>query len=259
MNTIQILDDKPINWPGQKSQVVISGTGLELQEILPGEYYTYGTYQFSDLVDLSEAYTVRLSSYIKATPLGSGVSADWSVTTEVRTTIGTLEVIADWNTMAEIDPIAPIGRAEWTEWLEFYAGEFTGRYFQFRLIFKTAQPARNIYVDTAEIHIDMPDRIEADEDVICPAGGLTVNFDPAFRVAPSIAISAQGLQSGDYYVITGRTRLGFTIAFYDSADAPIERTFDWMANGYGRVYTANILDTRYPISMKDIGDSEWPR
>jgi hypothetical protein len=49
-----------------------------------------------------------------------------------------------------------------------------------------------------------------------------------------VGVTAQNMQAGDYFQITGVTSTGFTISFYDSSANPITRNFTWSATGYGR-------------------------
>jgi len=71
--------------------------------------------------------------------------------------------------------------------------------------------------------------------VICPNTGLNVTFAPAFKAKPAIAVSGQNMATGDYYVVTNQSATGFTINFYDSTNTGIQRTFDYVAKGYGFV------------------------
>jgi hypothetical protein len=41
------------------------------------------------------------------------------------------------------------------------------------------------------------------------------------------------MQTGDFYTLTSKTRSGFTINFFNSAGANVDRTFDYMAKGFG--------------------------
>jgi len=50
-----------------------------------------------------------------------------------------------------------------------------------------------------------------------------------------VGIAAQNLNSGDYYAITAKSATGFTITFYNSSNAAVDRTFDYVAKGYGEV------------------------
>jgi len=50
-----------------------------------------------------------------------------------------------------------------------------------------------------------------------------------------VGISASNLTSGDYYAITSKSASGFTITFYNSGDSVVDRTFDYVAKGYGEL------------------------
>ena len=41
------------------------------------------------------------------------------------------------------------------------------------------------------------------------------------------------MATGDYYAITSESRTGFTIHFYNSSGASLDRNFGYVANGYG--------------------------
>jgi hypothetical protein len=56
---------------------------------------------------------------------------------------------------------------------------------------------------------------------------------PAFRGLAGLGISAQGLASGDWYEITGKSAAGFTIQFRNAAGDGVARSFDYVARGYG--------------------------
>jgi hypothetical protein len=51
---------------------------------------------------------------------------------------------------------------------------------------------------------------------------------------PSVGVTAQNLQAGDYFQITGVTGTGFTISFFNSGGSAVTRNFTWSATGYGR-------------------------
>jgi len=64
---------------------------------------------------------------------------------------------------------------------------------------------------------------------------FAVTFNPAFKVAPAIGIAAQNLAQGDYYEITSKSATGFTITFKNSGGSAVNRTFDYVAKGYGEL------------------------
>ena len=79
----------------------------------------------------------------------------------------------------------------------------------------------------------MEKRTESSQDVVSDASGTTITFVNAFFAVPSIGISAQGLQTGDYYQITSKSKTAFTIRFYNSSNVGISRTFDYQVVGHG--------------------------
>jgi len=83
----------------------------------------------------------------------------------------------------------------------------------------------------------MPDRTIAVADTASGTGGKAMTFSPAFKTLSGLGISAQGLASGDYYDITSKTATGFTIEFFNSGTTSIDKTFDYVAKGYGKITT----------------------
>ena len=64
--------------------------------------------------------------------------------------------------------------------------------------------------------------------------GLTGTDVAANAQLPSIGIVAQNMASGDYYNVTSVSDTGFTVAFKDSNNSAVNRSFYWTAVGYGR-------------------------
>ena len=91
-------------------------------------------------------------------------------------------------------------------------------------------------VQLFDVSLDMPDRVDGKENVACPAAGVSVLYSPPFMNNPAVAIVAQGMATGDYYTITGKSSTGFTIRFFNSSNVGVARTFDWVAKGYGFKY-----------------------
>ena len=92
-------------------------------------------------------------------------------------------------------------------------------------------------VSILQVTVDMPDRIASGADITSgtSAGGKVVNFTPAFKAVPAIGIAAQNLAQGDYYTITSKSASSFTIKFLNSSGTVVDRTFDYVAQGYGEL------------------------
>ena len=61
----------------------------------------------------------------------------------------------------------------------------------------------------------------------------SITFTNNFYATPNITVTGQDLASGDYFVITNKTKTGFDVVFKNSSDTIINKTFDYQANGYG--------------------------
>ena len=195
-----------------------------------------GIYEFSQTVDLGETFTSRISSQIRVFGVDLAQDAfslpdifavediffddpgNWDVTQQIRTTIDD-----------------PAGSPLWSEWEDFIVGDYTARGYQFRLRLDSLAGGVSPIVTALSATVDMPDRVEAAENLSVPIEGLTVIFDPPFRRLDGVSTSEQDLATGDYAVISNKGAAGFDIAFRDAAGQPIERTFDYVAKGFGRV------------------------
>ena len=108
-----------------------------------------------------------------------------------------------------------------------------GRYFKFRLKLSSGDNKARPEVTKMQIKLVMEKRLESEEDVVSGAGAKAITYTNAFYASPAIGIAAQNMVTGDYYAITSKTKTGFTITFYNSSASAQNRTFDYVAKGYG--------------------------
>ena len=108
-----------------------------------------------------------------------------------------------------------------------------GRYFKFRLKLTSGNNKSRPEVTKMQILLVLEKRLESEEDVVSGAGAKAITYTNAFYNSPAIGIAAQNMATGDYYTITSKTKTGFTITFYNSSAAAQNRTFDYVAKGYG--------------------------
>lgn len=200
-----------------------------------------GFYYFGNSVDLGDVYTARLTATLKTTRL------DYVNTFDDATGLFDLregefdgDVNAFDNTDVELQVRHtnddPAGTPTWSSWSNFVVGDYTNRAFEFRLRMTTGDTQATPVVEEVSVSVDMQDRVLSGEDIASGAGSYAVTFSPAFKAAPAIGISAT-LATGDYYEITGKSASGFTITFKNSGGTAVDRTFDYVAKGYGRAST----------------------
>lgn len=259
LNIIEEIDDAP-GFAGNKDKIVKFGDAIILQEMVSGgpgyeQYWPEGEYFYTNLLDLGEIYTVRLQALIDAEgftiddlmvnwttlaeveTLSSVGSSDWDVEVYVRGT-DAHNVIAEWPTMAAINPISEGVQTNWTDWRKIENGDFTARIFQFKMNLKSFKSNVSPRVFDAIIRADMPDRDEADQNILSNAGSTKqITYSAPFAgpgTTPNIQISIDNAQTGDYWALINRTLAGFEIEIFDSTNTSVQRQFDWYAKGYGR-------------------------
>jgi hypothetical protein len=108
-----------------------------------------------------------------------------------------------------------------------------GKFFKFRCKITSDNNKVRAKVHSLEFKVNFEKRTEAGQDVTASASGTTITFVNSFYATPSIGISAQGLETGDYYQITSKSKTSFTIRFYNSSNTGISKTFDYQVVGYG--------------------------
>jgi len=200
---------------------------------------TEGYYYFDNNTDLGAVFLVRATATIKSSRrdyVNQFDSASGLFDSRSGYFDGDVNAFDNTNVAMECRFTAddPSGTPTWSEWKEFQVSDFKARGLQFRARLSTTDTQATPVVTYLRVQLDMGDRTESGDDVASGAGSKAVTFSRAFQATPAIGIGAQDLQTGDYYVLSSKTRSGFTITFYDSSDTAVSRTFDYVAKGYGR-------------------------
>jgi len=197
-------------------------------------YAPEGYYYFTEVVDLGAKYTSRVSAAIDA--FGEWSSDDFFALSDAFERDDWFGGIGGlWDVSVEISTTDddPSGTPVWSDWVPLVTGDIAARGYRFRAKLESLQSDVTPVVNGLSATVDMPDRVIAGNDLAVPASGRIVTFTPAFRHLQGMSVVLQGMATGDYYDITGKTEAGFTIVFKNAAGTPIARTFDYVAKGYG--------------------------
>lgn len=232
-NVVQTITESP-TFPGTKTNCEVISSALL---ITSGN--TSGTYVFDGDIDLGAKYQCRLTNSITVQRFDRSNLFD-SAGGLFDSRAGQFDGVGDFDDIDTEIQVRhtdddPSGAPTWSDWRQFDVGEYAARAFQFRLLLSGDSTNVSPQVTALSVTIDMPDRVIADSDIASGAGAKSVTFSPAFKSLQGIGIAAQNLVSGDYYTITSKSVSGFTITFYDSGDNAVDRTFDYVARGYGEV------------------------
>ena len=203
-----------------------------------GAVASSGVYQFANYVDLGQKYVSRVQANVRVSFLDYANSFDAAAglfddregnfdgdeaqfdTTTVKTQVS----------LTDDDPA---GSPTWSDWQDFFVGDVAARALRFRAVLATSDDNNTPAVRELSVEVDMPDRVEADDDITY-TGSQVVNFPTAFKVTPAIGIAAS-LADGDRYEISGKSRTGFTITTYTGGSISSNpTTIDYVAKGYGK-------------------------
>lgn len=108
-----------------------------------------------------------------------------------------------------------------------------GRYFKFRCKITCDNAKVRAKVHDLIFTVNFEKRVDSGQDITASASGTTVTFNNSFFAVPSVSVMGQGMAVGDFFTLSGKTKNGFTIQFFNSSNTGISRTFDYSAQGYG--------------------------
>jgi predicted phage tail protein len=248
INLIESINDYP-NWSGTLA-------GSELDGGNPSSSGDWGSvvqecfYYYEHIFDAGSIYELRISSKLQAhgsrfedfminwvplssvSSLSSVKSSQFSATLEVRTA-NEANFINDWTPIESAKPIGGLNLDAWSEWRPCEVGDFTGRFFHFRIRLQSFDSYVKSVIDDGLIEIDVRDRIDSFSDLPVPQSGLTVNFDPAFMEPPTLAITTEN-SLATRYDVSNKTRTSFDINLFDENGNAVSGQIDVLALGYGR-------------------------
>jgi len=133
----------------------------------------------------------------------------------------------------------------------FTNGTYKGRGFQFLVNLVSNDPAQDIRVFELGYTASMDQRTEQSPSTLRSVDSnnnpvaKAVTFQHPFfsgtsslggvnSTLPSIGITAQNMQSGDFFEISNVSGTGFTVHFKNSSNASVDRNFTYQAVGFGK-------------------------
>lgn len=248
LNILQTVTESP-GFTGTKTDVEVSGSVLTLSagsnvddyglidDIVDwdntGNVRPTGTYLFNNDIDIGTVQTSRLTSNMVALGVDLLNQVDDWVDIDTQESIdGGLITDVGATLFVRTTNDDPAGSPNWSEWQPFFVGDWTARAFEFKVELFTNSITHNIEISTLEVTVDMPDRDEYGEDIVSGATTYSVTYTKSFNINPALSITAQNMNTGDYYTISNKDATGFDIDFFNSGATQVSRTFDYHAKGY---------------------------
>ena len=196
------------------------------------DLYSYGTYEFANIIDLGLKYTSRVTASITQTADNLDDTFD--------STAGLFDDTPsnfDGDTPANCDAHLEIATSDdnvtYTSFRNFVIGDYSARYLKFRVYMSSKDLASTPVISALSVTVDMPDRIFSGNDIVSGIGTKSITFTiPYYSSNYAVGITGQSMATGDYFLLTSKTINGFDVAFKNSSDTGISKTFDYISKGY---------------------------
>lgn len=234
LNFVETITENP-TFAGVKTDVVVDSNSRLL---LDGT--TTGEYEFDNVVDLGAVFTSRVTANIIYFREEFGTSFD-DAGGNFDDRPGLFDGDGDFDDVnvelyVSTTEDSLSGTPTWSAYQKFYVGDYKARCLRFKAILTAANTEISPAIDELEVTVDMPDRIEYNNNVSSGtgSGGYSVTYTNPFYSTPAVGVSIDNMATGDYYEFVSKSSTGFTIRFKNSGGTVIDRTFDWIARGYGK-------------------------
>ncbi len=197
---------------------------------------TRGLYPADTIDDRAELID-RWSDFDGTLPDDTSAEVYFRTSNQVTTNEELLLEDGDFFLLEDNDKIQMESDIDFGPWIPMESGRFTARQFQFKCELLSDHIDQTPVVDELGFTMQLELRTESSPTIASGAGAKAVTFTNGFYQEPNIGITAFNLASGDYYVVTSASRTGFTITFFNSSNAAIDRNFQYQAVGYGTEQT----------------------
>jgi hypothetical protein len=209
-----------------------SGTSFFDSGITSFDLYSTGNYVFASPIDIGAVYTSRVTASITQTSDNADDLFD-ARTGNFDDASSSFDGDTPANCNAHIEIALSNDNINYTSFRNFVVGDYTARYYKFRVVLTSFDLASTPVISALSVSIDMPDRIFSGNDITSGTGTYNVVFtNPFYSNSYAVGITAQGLNTGDFFTISNKTVNGFNVAFKNSSNTGVTKTFDYLAKGY---------------------------
>jgi hypothetical protein len=196
------------------------------------DFYASGNYLFTNVIDIGAKHTARITASLTQTSDNPDDLFD-NRSGLFDTASSNFDGDTPANCNAHIEIATSDNNITYTAFQNFVIGNYTARYFKFRVVLISRDLASTPVVSEVTVTIDMEDRIFSGNDITSGAGTYTVTFTNPFKsVNYAVGVTGEDLATGDFFVVENKTITGFDLTFKNSGGTAISRTFDYIAKGF---------------------------
>jgi len=225
LDSSELFDSASGNFDDETTRFFDSG-------VANADFYASGNYLFANVVDIGAKHTCRLTASLKQTSSDPDDLFD-NRSGNFDSASGAFDGDTPSNSHAHIEIATSDDDSTYTSFQNFVIGNYTARYFKFRVVLTSSDLASTPVVEEVSVTIDMPDRIFSGNDITSGAGAKTVTFTNPYKTANyAVGITGQGMATGDYFLVDTKTINSFNVTFKNSSNTSISKVFDYIAKGY---------------------------
>jgi len=196
------------------------------------DFQSSGNYQFADVIDIGAKHTARITASLTQTSDNPDDLFD-NRSGNFDSASSNFDGDTPANCNAHIEIATSDDNSTYTDFRTFVIGEYTARYFKFRVVLISRDNASTPVVSAVTVTIDMVDRIFSGNDIVSGSGTKSITFTNPFKtVNYAVGITGQGMATGDYFLVESKTINGFNVTFKNSSNTAVSKTFDFIAKGF---------------------------
>ena len=196
------------------------------------DFYASGNYLFADIIDIGSKHTARITASLSQTADNPDDLFD-NRTGLFDSSNSNFDGDTPANANAHLEIATSDDNSTYTAFQTFVIGDYTARYFKFRVVLISRDLSSTPVVSEVTVTIDMADRIFSGNDISSGVVTKTVTFtNPYKSVNYAVGITAEDMATGDFFTVSNKTVNGFDVLFKNSGGTNVSRTFDFIAKGF---------------------------
>ena len=196
------------------------------------DFVSSGNYEFANVIDIGAKHTVRITASMTQTSDNPDDLFDGR-TGNFDDASSNFDGDTPANCNAHLEIATSDDNTTFTDFRGFVIGEYEARYLKFRVVLISRDNASTPVVSAVSVTVDMQDRIFSGNDIVSGTSTKSIVFDKPFKtVNYAVGVTAQGMATGDYFTVSNKAITGFDVAFFNSSNAGVSKTFDFIAKGF---------------------------
>ena len=154
--------------------------------------------------------TSRITAEIEQTSLDRDEIFDFTLG-NVDSKVGLFDGNAPDNVSTQLQISQSNDNVSFSSFQNFVVGDFTARYFKFRLVLNSLNNSATPIVFGLKVNIDVPDKTLFENNISIGSSAQTITYSQNFVSLPSLGVSVENQDPGDTFLISNKTTSGFDI------------------------------------------------